>query len=86
MEAIDKVAPIKMVRTKAYSKPWFDAEIVLEVQKRDKLHWRYKKWGNRQNISLDDLALEKKLLFRGKTNSKTWYSTQKNIKTIISLS
>ena len=38
MEAIDKVPPIKKVRAKAYSKPWFDEEIVSEVQKRDKLH------------------------------------------------
>ena len=45
MEAIEKVAPIKKVRAKAYSKPWFDAEIVSEVPKRDKLHWRHKKWG-----------------------------------------
>ena len=38
MEANKKVALIKKVRAKAYSKPWFDAEIVSEVPKRDKLH------------------------------------------------
>ena len=36
MRAIDSVLPIKKVRGKANSKPWFDSEIILAIQKRDK--------------------------------------------------
>ena len=34
---------MKKVRVKTHSKPWFDAEIILAIQKRDKLYSRYKK-------------------------------------------
>lgn len=42
MKAIDSITPIKKVRMKANSKPWFNTEIISVVQKKDKLYSRYK--------------------------------------------
>ena len=41
----DFVIPIKKLRVKANSKPWFDSEKISTIQKRDKLYSRYKKSG-----------------------------------------
>ena len=39
------MAPAEKVIVTANSKPWFDAELILTIQKRDKLHSAYKKSG-----------------------------------------
>ena len=38
MRASESGAPMKEVRVKANSKPWFDLEIISAIQKRDKLY------------------------------------------------
>ena len=42
---IDFVAPVEKVRVKVNSKPWIDSEIILALQKRDKLFSIYNKSG-----------------------------------------
>ena len=45
MNVIDKIAPLKEIRVKANSKPWFDGEISERIRVRDKLRKKYKKSG-----------------------------------------
>ena len=40
---IDEIAPIKEVRVKSNSQDWFDAEIIEEIERRDKLLAKFKK-------------------------------------------
>ena len=37
MAVIDKIVPLKEIRVKGNSKPWFDAEVIDRIQVRDKL-------------------------------------------------
>ena len=37
MAVIDKVAPLKEIRVKGSSKPWFDGEVIKRINVRDKL-------------------------------------------------
>ena len=43
MAVIDKIAPLKEIRVKGNSKPWFDAEVIDRIQVRDKLRKKYNK-------------------------------------------
>ena len=45
MSVIDKIAPIKEIRVKGNSKPWFDGTISERIKIRDKLRKKYKKSG-----------------------------------------
>ena len=45
MSVIDKIAPIKEIRVKGNSKPWFDGDISERIKIRDKLKKKYKKSG-----------------------------------------
>ena len=45
MSVIDKIAPIKEIRVKGNSKPWFDGDISERIKIRDKLKNKYKKSG-----------------------------------------
>ena len=42
MSVIDKIAPIKEIRVKGNSKPWFDGDISERIKIRDKLKKKYK--------------------------------------------
>ena len=42
VEAINFIAPSKKIRMKADSKPWFDNQIASAIQRRDKLHKKFK--------------------------------------------
>ena len=37
MNVIDKIVPLKQIRVKSNSKPWFDGEIWEKIRVRDKL-------------------------------------------------
>ena len=43
MAVIDKIAPLKEIRVKGNSKPWFDAKVIDRIQVRDKLRKKYNK-------------------------------------------
>ncbi len=43
MHILDKVAPVKEVRLKQRTEPWFDMEILNLIQERDKLLYQFKK-------------------------------------------
>ena len=43
MEVIEKLAPIKEIRIKGASKPWFDGEVVERITVRDKLKIKFSK-------------------------------------------
>ena len=43
MAVIDKIAPLKEIRVKGNSKPWFDAEVIDRIQVKDKLRKKYNK-------------------------------------------
>jgi len=43
MSVIDKIAPLKQIRLKTNTKPWFDGEILERIRVRDKLRKKYKK-------------------------------------------
>ena len=45
MSVIDKIAPLKQIRLKTNTKPWFDSEILERIRVRDKLRKKYKKSG-----------------------------------------
>ena len=45
MSVIDKIAPIKEIRVKGNSKPWFDGDISEPIKIRDKLKKKHKKSG-----------------------------------------
>ena len=45
MSIINKIAPLKQVRLKTNTKPWFDGEILERIRVRDKLRKKYKKSG-----------------------------------------
>ena len=45
MNVIDKIAPLRQIRVKSNSKPWFDGEISEKIRVRDKLRKKYKKSG-----------------------------------------
>ena len=45
MSVIDKIAPLKQIRLKTNTKPWFDGEILEKIRIRDKLRKKYKKSG-----------------------------------------
>ena len=45
MVVIDKIAPIKEIRVKGNSKPWFDGSISERITIRDKLKKKFKKSG-----------------------------------------
>ena len=52
MKPIDSVAPGKKVRVKANLKPWFDTEIILAIQQRDKLYSWHGKSALKRNMIL----------------------------------
>ena len=41
--ALDKIAPLNEIRIKNSSQEWFDAEIIEQIKKRDKLFQLFKK-------------------------------------------
>jgi len=43
MVVIDKIAPLKKIRVKGSSKPWFDGEVIERIHVRDKLRKKYNK-------------------------------------------
>ena len=43
MEVIEKLAPIKEIRIKGASKPWFDGEVVERITVCDKLKIKFSK-------------------------------------------
>ena len=45
MSVIDNIAPLKQIRLKTNTKPWFDGEILERILVRDKLRTKYKKLG-----------------------------------------
>jgi len=45
MIAIDSISPLKQVRVKTNTKPWFDGNILEAIRVRDKLRKKYKKSG-----------------------------------------
>jgi len=45
MSVIDNIAPLKQIRLKTNTKPWFDGEILERIRVRDKLRKKYKKSG-----------------------------------------
>ena len=45
MNVVDKLAPLKQIRVKSNSKPWFDGEILERMWVRDKLRKKYTKSG-----------------------------------------
>ena len=45
MNVIDKIAPLKQIRVKSNSKPWFDGETLERIRVRDKLRKKYNKSG-----------------------------------------
>ena len=45
LSVIDSIAPLKSVRVKSNTKPWFDTEIFDAIQVRDKAYKRYKRFG-----------------------------------------
>ena len=46
MTVIDKIAPIKEIRIKGNSKPWFDGNISERINIRDKLKKKHKRSGD----------------------------------------
>lgn len=70
MGAIDSVAPIKKVKVKANSKPWFDTQIISATQKRGKLHASCKKSGlvtDKDNLKTSQIFLQTMLLWKKKS-------------------
>ena len=45
MNIIDNISPLKQIRVKTNTKPWFDSEILSAINVRDKLRKKYKKSG-----------------------------------------
>ena len=45
MNIIDNISPLKQIRVKTNTKPWFDSEILSAIHVRDKLRKKYKKSG-----------------------------------------
>ena len=43
MEVIDKIAPLREIRIKGSSKPWFDEEAIERINVRDKLRKKFNK-------------------------------------------
>ena len=41
----DLIAPAKRIRVKANSKPWFNNQIISEIQRRNKLYKKFKRSG-----------------------------------------
>ena len=76
MRAIYFVALIKKVKVKANSKPLFDLEIILVIEKRDKLYSAYKRSGlekdkckfKTSNYFFKRCYAKKKLLFTRKVS------------------
>ena len=69
MGAIDSVAPIKKLKVKANSKPWFDTQIISAIQKRGKLHASCKKSGlvtDKDNFKTSQIFLQTMLLWKKK--------------------
>ena len=63
LQVIDDVAPIKEVRLKQRSEPWFDSDILEAIQTRDKALYKY-----RNSKNLDDYSVFKK--FRNTVQNK----------------
>ena len=60
MNVIDKIAPLKQIRVKSNSKPWFDGETLERIRVRDKLRKKYNKSG--LQIDFDNLKMLKSRL------------------------
>ena len=45
MSVIDSISPVKQVRIKTNTKPWFDGIVLEAIRVRDKLRKKYKKSG-----------------------------------------
>ena len=59
----DLVAPAKRIRVKANSKPWFNNQIISEIQRRNKLYKKFKRSGletDKDNFKTANKHLQKK--------------------------
>ena len=65
---LDKIAPLKEIRIKNSSQEWFDAEIIEQINKRDKLFQNFKK----SKSALDELSYK-----RAKNHLKNMIKTKK---------
>ena len=75
LSTVDSVAPIRTVRVKANTKPWFDNEVLIAIRYRDKLYKRCKQTGTEDDIDCFKAArsslkkminIKKKLYFEEK--------------------
>jgi len=65
MDVLDEIAPIKTVRLKQRTEPWFDAEIIDLINRRDKKLFMYKK-------SKDEALYKEFKILRNKTQAKIY--------------
>ena len=71
LSAVDSVSPIRTLRVKSNTKPWFDIDVLNAIQNRDK-HCKKFKWSGRETdkgnfkyarLSLKKIINKKKLYF-----------------------
>ena len=74
MERINFIAPAKRIRVKANSKPWFNNEIISAIQRRNKLHKKFKQ---------SDLETNNDNFKAAKTHLKKYFLRKKNSKNLI---
>ena len=63
-------SPIKTIRAKANSKPWFDIKIVSAIQRRNKLYKKFKHSGletGKDNFKVAKMHLQKMILKKKKS-------------------
>ena len=72
VEAINFIAPSKKIRVKANSKPWFDNQIVLAIQRRDKLYKKFKH--SCLETDKDNLNKDRAIQFEALENANTFKS------------
>ena len=60
MYAIDSISPVKQVRIKTNTKPWFDGIVLEAIRVRDKLRKKYKKSLNHKELNIVHLMQDLK--------------------------
>ena len=71
--AIHFTAPVKMIRVKANSKPWFDNQIMSAIQRWDRLYGKFKHSGfetDKDNFKVAKMQLQKMILKKKKSYSE----------------
>jgi hypothetical protein len=77
LAVIDKVAPVKEVRLKQRTEPWFDSELLELIQERDKTLYKYKK-SNRcdQELYIQYKKLRNKVQYKTKKARESYFSSK----------